>query len=362
MLINNIVHIDTRDCIGSSADSFSIQSPSVFQNVRRVELLSMEFTHTQDLIDETNDSISWMNEPPEDASGAFYGHVQIPHASYSIASFCETITRTINDHYKANESNIRATVAPGTSPNLIKWEQSETFPNKKVTLCYETEKNSIVWVSHPGHPFCENSEVSIDFKRKYLLKDIDLSSVRFKLSQMTTNGYAISLPNEIIRAIIADGEVDIRRPVPFTHHSGGCLEFLGFPRCDMKMTDRHHNIIEGKVQKPSLAGPNYIYLTSPQLSVTETARVNDIFAKVRLNAPPSSVLFDSHVPSSIDFDTPRDFSRLDFAFVHADGRPVDSGRTHHSFSLRVEMMKSRDDEVRRGIGKRARFESSPDKI
>ena len=95
-----------------------------------------------------------------------------------------------------------------------------------------------------------------------------------------------------------------------------------------------------KLNKPfDLSGENYLYLLCPTFSSlsTTTSAIQNPFAKIRLNAPPGSVLFNSFVSSDKVFDDAplATLEYLDLQVVDYKGIPFDFVNAEWSASIEV---------------------------
>ena len=95
-----------------------------------------------------------------------------------------------------------------------------------------------------------------------------------------------------------------------------------------------------KLNKPfDLSGENYLYLLCPTFSSlsTTTSAIQSPFAKIRLNAPPGSVLFNSFVSSDKNFDDAplATLEYLDLQVVDYKGIPFDFVNSEWSASIEV---------------------------
>ena len=95
-----------------------------------------------------------------------------------------------------------------------------------------------------------------------------------------------------------------------------------------------------KLNKPfDLSGENYLYLLCPTFSSlsTTTSAIQNPFAKIRLNAPPGSVLFNSFVSSDKVFDDAplSTLEYLDLQVVDYKGLPFDFVNSEWSASIEV---------------------------
>lgn len=95
-----------------------------------------------------------------------------------------------------------------------------------------------------------------------------------------------------------------------------------------------------KLNKPfDLSGENYLYLLCPTFSSlsTTTSAIQNPFAKIRLNAPPGSVLFNSFVSSDKVFDDAplATLEYLDLQVVDYKGIPFDFVNSEWSASIEV---------------------------
>ncbi len=95
-----------------------------------------------------------------------------------------------------------------------------------------------------------------------------------------------------------------------------------------------------KLNKPfDLSGENYLYLLCPTFSSlsTTTSAIQNPFAKIRLNAPPGSVLFNSFVSSDKIFDDAplATLEYLDLQVVDYKGIPFDFVNSEWSASIEV---------------------------
>lgn len=95
-----------------------------------------------------------------------------------------------------------------------------------------------------------------------------------------------------------------------------------------------------KLYRPfALAGDNYVYLTCPLLSSLKTtsSKVQNIFAKIALNSPPGSIIFNSFTSTEKVFDdsTVAFLDHLDFTVVDGQGELFLFNNTDWSCSLRI---------------------------
>jgi len=95
-----------------------------------------------------------------------------------------------------------------------------------------------------------------------------------------------------------------------------------------------------QLYKPfSLSGENYVYLKIPTLSsISSTStNVSSIFAKILLDAPPGSILFNSYVSSDKVFEEVplNELDNLDIEIVDPKGELFEFNNTDHSFSLEI---------------------------
>lgn len=83
-----------------------------------------------------------------------------------------------------------------------------------------------------------------------------------------------------------------------------------------------------------LSGDNYMYLCVKQFPSTRNVHnIEDCFAKIILDVPPRSIVFNSFVSAEQVFDQPVDLKQLDIVFRRPDGTDVDFKTADHSFSL-----------------------------
>ncbi len=100
-----------------------------------------------------------------------------------------------------------------------------------------------------------------------------------------------------------------------------------------------------KLYRPfALAGDNYVYLTCPLLSAlnTTSSKVQNVFAKIALNSPPGSIIFNSFTSTEKVFDeTPVAFlDHLDFTVVDGEGQLFLFNNTDWSCSIKITVASS----------------------
>lgn len=100
-----------------------------------------------------------------------------------------------------------------------------------------------------------------------------------------------------------------------------------------------------KLYRPfALAGDNYVYLTCPLLSSlnTTSSKVQNVFAKIALNSPPGSIIFNSFTSTEKIFgETPIAFlDHLDFTVVDGEGQLFLFNNTDWSCSIKITIASS----------------------
>ena len=100
-----------------------------------------------------------------------------------------------------------------------------------------------------------------------------------------------------------------------------------------------------KLYRPfALAGDNYVYLTCPLLNSlnTTSSKVQNVFAKIALNSPPGSIIFNSFTSTEKVFDeTPIAFlDHLDFTVVDGEGQLFLFNNTDWSCSIKITVASS----------------------
>lgn len=99
---------------------------------------------------------------------------------------------------------------------------------------------------------------------------------------------------------------------------------------------RQTNEVDGSAI--NLVGENYCYLVSPQLGNAQTNGVvrGDVLAKIKLNANPGEVVFDSFVSAPTYFDPPlSELSEVQLQVKTYDGGFFDFNRLDYSISLAI---------------------------
>lgn len=99
---------------------------------------------------------------------------------------------------------------------------------------------------------------------------------------------------------------------------------------------RQTNEIDGSAI--NLVGENYAYLISPQIGNAETNGEvrGDVLAKIKLNANPGEVVFDSFVTAPTIFDPPlNELSEIQLKIVTYDGTLFDFNKLDYSISLSI---------------------------
>ena len=100
-----------------------------------------------------------------------------------------------------------------------------------------------------------------------------------------------------------------------------------------------------KLYRPfALAGDNYVYLTCPLLNSlnTTSSKVQNVFAKIALNSPPGSIIFNSFTSTEKVFDeTPITFlDHLDFTMVDGEGQLFLFNNIDWSCSIKITIASS----------------------
>ena len=100
-----------------------------------------------------------------------------------------------------------------------------------------------------------------------------------------------------------------------------------------------------KLYRPfALAGDNYVYLTCPLLNSlnTTSSKVQNVFAKIALNSPPGSIIFNSFTSTEKIFDEiPIAFlDHLDFTVVDGEGQLFLFNNTDWSCSIKITVASS----------------------
>lgn len=98
-----------------------------------------------------------------------------------------------------------------------------------------------------------------------------------------------------------------------------------------------------------LAGENYIFMLSPQIGgMVNTGKVDNIFAKIDLSAPPGTILFNTFIAGPKKYDSPlAELSELTFEFRDQIGDLFDFLDSDHSFTLEI---KEEIHEIGDGVG------------
>ena len=100
------------------------------------------------------------------------------------------------------------------------------------------------------------------------------------------------------------------------------------------------NAFQKKLYAPfALAGENYVYLTCPTLSslLTTSNKVQNVFAKISLDSPPGSIVFDSMTASTIVYDEAplATLEYFDFQIVDRKGELFDFNNKDWSAAIEI---------------------------
>ena len=88
-----------------------------------------------------------------------------------------------------------------------------------------------------------------------------------------------------------------------------------------------------------LSSNNYLLISCKQLStMISTTKVEDVFAKIRLEGEYGHMSYDTYVATDISFYDPIDIDRLDFEIYDSYGDLYDFNGIDHSFTLEVVMV------------------------
>jgi hypothetical protein len=158
------INIDSRDRDKSAypdASSFTIYLGSTFENVVRLQVLSIEFPNVANVINPSNNVISWINEEDEDLGYPVYS-VTIPPGSYSYASLQETLNRLM---HSANVKRRGGTGAPHYF--IVTLDQNTDKVSFTSIVAQETQENpiqvtlnsNVITFFAPGHGFETGDQV-----------------------------------------------------------------------------------------------------------------------------------------------------------------------------------------------------------
>ena len=101
--------------------------------------------------------------------------------------------------------------------------------------------------------------------------------------------------------------------------------------------DSHTTTIPNSVRKLDMTGPNYFYISCPELAnYHNTKPVPNVFAIIRWFDEPGNIVFDSYEQSTKIFNPPlKSLSRLHFAMHNPDGKLVEFNGLDHQFTIEI---------------------------
>eukprot|EP01135_Chromosphaera_perkinsii_P010856 Nk52_evm13s2256 gene=Nk52_evmTU13s2256 len=175
-------------------------------------------------------------------------------------------------------------------------------------------------IKHPSHGLVNGNELTfynLEFKGKE-----KYNHQKFKIEKIDENHYNLLSNKDIYDFITFNGKVRVSSNVH------------GF-----------QNIVSNTVndalnRNVNLSGENYLFLCIPNLETVNDQQISDAFAKIQLNAPPGSLIYNSFVPvEKIFFDKLLDeLTYLDISFKTYGGELYDFNDNELSLSLEITEM------------------------
>ena len=122
-----------------------------------------------------------------------------------------------------------------------------------------------------------------------------------------------------------------------TNLEASMTNLLGFDSVDMHTQGFQHTVTSDNRTRLSMTGPNYFYITSPELgNVRNTGPVENVFAIVRWMENPGGVIFDTHEQIAHVYQPPiENLSQLTFKIMDSNGKLIEFNGVDHTLTLEI---------------------------
>ncbi len=302
-----------------SACKYRISFPPI-QRVISINLIGSVFTHSANVVTSDNNKIYWQNGREEPDHATVY-EAKIPEGSYTYTTFTKTLTEAMNSvkHKQGHQHDFRIETHRNTE--TISFDQ---FGIKNKALIFQDD-GVFKSLYHPDHGLKSGQQICIssckisEINGMHKVSIIDVNSYKIETSDVTCFNSSVSLK---VQSVICF------RLLPLENNMN---ELLGISSQAFKTS---HDNSSGKML--NLSGDSYYYLKCPQLSRgTTSSNLKNVFAKISLNGPVSSVLFNSCSSTLTEFQKPLDLNFLDFEIVDCKGKLIKCRDCSHSFVFEV---------------------------
>ena len=306
-----------------SASKYQIAFPLI-SNVQGIKLISSIFHHTATVINSSNNRLCWENE-----SGGKHS-VTIPEGNYTYHTLVDTLMNALNrvptecqgmHHFKVETNRVTDAISfvQFTSPSFV----SMTY----------TRQTGRVKVSHVAHGLCNDDEINISDAKLLDVTHVVTGSHRICVTGPDHYHLDIGMISTKSAEITGQAKVQTRVPFQYIHDENSMLDLLGLAS---SVVSTVHTNAGGKVM--NLAGCDYYFLKCPQLScaVTSSHEVG-VFAKLHLDGPAGSIMFNSFTSIDQQFDEPVKLDHLDIEIVTPTGVQVTSRDSNHSLVFEVTL-------------------------
>ena len=381
-----------------NADNYVINLKKTFNNITKIELLSMELPYT-DMVIKTNinDKLYWKNI--ED--GDYIYSIQIEEGFYTSTTLLDNLKTKMNNVKRKDNTNINQIynifdIILDSSIHKITFQ---SFNIVKLPNCLSIVSNTIdnevyyiLSVNHPNNILQKDDSITISNVSNVTIKDttgqikvIDGSyfnkSHKLISSNIKNNTYDILLENinkittNIVNYSSSGGEnisIKFKTKTSFLFDKNDTIgDILGFKNIntslsitDFKYEISNQDLYNNTIDLNSVGNPinytngffnlngkyNYIlmYLNNIEY-IYNNSNLPSSFAKILLSGSPGDILFNTFIPypnniysKSFPINTLTDINIL---FLYPDGTNVNFRNINHSFVLKITEEKLQNDDT-----------------
>ena len=381
-----------------NADKYVINLKKTFNNISKIELVSMELPYTDIVIKkDINDKLYWMNIEDSD----YIYSIQLEEGFYTSISLLDNLKNKMNNTKRKDNTNINEIynifdIILDTSVHKIIFRGYNIvkLPNC-LSLVINTINNEVYYilsVNHPNNILQENDSITISNVSNVTIRDIDgqikvIDGIYFNKTHQISNiniknnTYDIVLDNinkittNIVNYSSAGGEnisIKFKTKTSFLFNKNDTLgEILGFRNINtsLSITDFKYEIsnqdlyintidlnsVGNDINYPNgflnLNGKfNYILMYLNDIEyIYNNNNLPSSFAKILLSGTPGDILFNTYVKypdniysSSFPINTLTDINVL---FLYPDGTNVNFRNINHSFVLKITEEKLQNDDT-----------------